>query len=67
MNLGTLMYNLHKCYMRVSNDEMHMFGVKYRDHDFFHGEDDFWVDFELLHHIYRRQALDVSIITIFVL
>ena len=53
MNLGTQMYNLHKWYMRMSSDETNMFGVKYRDHDFFRGEDDFWVDFELLHHIYR--------------
>ena len=65
MNLGTQMYNLHKRYMHVSNDETNMFGVKYRDHDFFRGEDDFWVDFELLHHIYYRQAMGVSIITIF--
>jgi len=49
------------------NDEMDMFGVKYRDHDCYRGEDDFWVYFELLHHIYQQQALDVSIITIGVL
>ena len=67
MNLGTQMYNLHKWYIRMSNDETNMFGIKYRDHDFFRGDDDFWVDFELLHHIYHRQALDVSIITIWVL
>jgi len=53
--------------MQMSRKEMNMFGVKYHDQDFFREEDDFWVDFELLHHIYRRQALDVSIITIFVL
>ena len=41
--------------------------VKYRDHDFFRGEDDFWVYFENLYHIYHRQALDVSIFTIWVL
>ena len=67
IKLATQMFNLHKWYMRMSNDEMDMFGVKYRDYDFYHGEDDFWVYFELLHHIYHRQALDVSIITIWVL
>ena len=67
INLGTQMFNLHRWYMRMSNEEMDMFGVKYRDHDFYRGEDDFWVYFELLHHIYHRQALDVSIITIWVL
>ena len=51
MNLGTQMYNLHKWYMRMSSDETNMFGVKYRDHDFFRGDDDFWVDFELTSHI----------------
>jgi len=67
ISLGTQMYNFHKWYLRMSNDGTNMFGVKYRDQDFFHREDDFWVDFELLHHIYRRQALDISIITIWVL
>jgi hypothetical protein len=67
MNLGTQMYNLHKWYICMSNDETNMFGIKYRDHDFFCGDDDFWVGFELLHHIYHRQALDVSIITIWAL
>ena len=51
----------------MSNDEGKMFLVKYRDQDFFRGEDDFWVYFEDLYHIYHRQALDISIITIWVL
>ena len=67
IKLGTQMFNLHRWYMRMSNEEMDMFGVKYRDHDFYRGEDDFWVYFEDLHAIYHRQALDVSIITIWVL
>ena len=65
--LGTQMFNLHRWYLRMSNDEGKMFGVKYRDHDLFRGEDDFWVYFEDLYHIYHRQDLDVSIITIWVL
>ena len=64
INLGTQMFNLHRWYMCKSNDEGTMFGVKYRDQDFFLEEDDFWVDFELIYHIYRRQTVDVSIITI---
>ena len=67
INLGTQVFNLHKWYMHMSNDEMNMFGVKYHNHDFFCGEDDFWVNFELLHHIYHQQALDISIITNWVL
>ena len=66
-SLGTQMLNLHRWYLRMSNDEGKMFGVKYRDHNFYRGEDDFWVYFEDLYHIYHRQALDASIITIWVL
>ena len=66
-SLGTQMFNLHRWYLRMSNDEAKIFLVKYRDHDFFRGEDDFWVYFENLYHIYHRQALDTSIITIWVL
>ena len=66
-SLGTQMFNLHRWYLRMAKDEVKMFGVKYRDHDFFRGEDDFWVYFEDLFHIYHRQALNASIITIWVL
>ena len=67
MSIVTQMYTLHKWYLQMSKNETKMFGVKYRDQDFVRREDDFWVDFELVHHIYRRQALDISIITIWVL
>ncbi|KAG2623885.1 hypothetical protein PVAP13_3KG086227 [Panicum virgatum] len=63
-SLGTQMFNLHRWYLRMAKDEGKIFGVKYRDHDFFRGEDDFWVYFQNLYHIYHRQALDASIITI---
>ena len=66
-SLCTQMFNLHRWYLRMSNDEGKMVLVKYRDHDFFCGEDDFWVHFEDLYHIYHRQSLDASIITIWVL
>ena len=67
MSLGTQMFNLHRWYLRMSNDEGKMFGIKYRDHNFFRGEDDFWVYFEDLYHVYHRQAFDASTITIWVL
>ena len=66
-SLSTQMFNLHRWYLRMSKDHGKMFGVKYRDHDFFHGEEDFWVYFKNLYHIYHRQALDASIIIIWVL
>ena len=37
IKLGTQIFNLHRWYMRMSNEEMDMFGVKYRDHDFYRG------------------------------
>ena len=40
-SLGTQMFNLHRWYIRMSNEEMKMFGVEYRDHNFFRREDDF--------------------------
>ena len=64
MSLVTQMFNLQRWYLRMSNDKIKMFGVKYRDHDFFRGENDLWVYFDNLYHIYHRQALDASIITI---
>ena len=66
-SLGMQIFNLHRWYLRMSNDEGKIFGVKYRDRDFFRGEDNFWVYFENLYHIYHRQPLDASIITIWVL
>ena len=66
-SLGTQIFNLHRWYLRMSNDEGKIFGVTYCDHDFFRGEDDLWVYFEDLYHIYHRQALDASIISIWVL
>ena len=65
-NLGTQMYNFQKWYLQMSKKEMRMFGVKYRDQDFFCGEDNFQVDFKVMHAIYRRQALAVSILTIWI-
>jgi hypothetical protein len=53
--------------MSKENDPKQMFGVKYHDHDFFTGEDDFWVNFEDVHAIYCRDALDISLITIWIL
>jgi hypothetical protein len=50
--------------MSKEGDPMHMFGVKYHDHEFFAREDDFRMNFEDVHVIYHRDALDISIFTI---
>jgi hypothetical protein len=52
--------------MLKENDPKQMFEVMYRDRDFT-GEDDFWVNFEDVHAIYRGHALDLSLITIWIL
>ena len=67
IGLGTHMFKFHQWYLQKSKEEMRIFVVKYRDQDFFRGEDDFWVDIELMHAIYRREALKVSFLCIWVL
>jgi hypothetical protein len=60
------MHKFHRWYLQMSKegDPMHMFGVKYHDHEFFAREDDFRMNFEDVHVIYHRDALDISIFTI---
>ena len=41
ISLGTQMFKFHRWYLQKSKEEMLMFGVKYRDHNFFCGKDDF--------------------------
>ena len=65
--LGMQMYNFRKWYLIKSKEEMTMFAVKYHDKDFFRGEDDFCVDFEMVHAVYCRDAHNVSILTVWVL
>ena len=64
IRLGTQMFKFHNWYLLKSKEEMKMFGVKYRDQDFFRGKDHFCMDFELMHEIYRQDALDISILNI---
>jgi hypothetical protein len=53
------MHKFYRCYLEQSKGEYKniMFGVKYRDHNFFTREDDFWVNFEDVHAIYHQNAL----------
>jgi hypothetical protein len=53
--------------MSKENNLNQMFGVKYCNHDFFTGEDDFYVNFEDVHAIYCQDSLDISLITIWIL
>jgi hypothetical protein len=67
INLPTKMCAFHKFYMERSKAGQCTFGVKYHHHDFFRGDDDFWIDFEDVHAIYRRDALDISLMTFWIL
>ena len=66
--LTTHLRRLHKWYLRASIREgITAFSVKYRDEDFHHGDDTFWVEFDQLYQLYHKEALDVSILRLFVL
>jgi hypothetical protein len=67
INLPTQMRAFHKLHLEHSKAGEYTFGVKYRHHDFFHGDNDFWIDFEDVHAIYRRDALDISLMTFWIL
>ncbi|RLN08007.1 transposon protein, putative, CACTA, En/Spm sub-class [Panicum miliaceum] len=63
LNIPTQMRAFHNLYMERSNAGQQKFGVKYLNHDSYRGAVDFWVNFEDVHAIYRRDALDISIVT----
>jgi hypothetical protein len=63
INLPTQMHAFHKLYLERSKVGQYTFGVKYRHHDFFHGDDDFWIDFEHVHAIYRRDTHYISLMS----
>jgi hypothetical protein len=65
--LETQMFKFHQWYQQQSKEGQVMFGLKYHDHDFFRGDDEIRVDFECVHAIYRRNSLDISIVTCWVL
>jgi hypothetical protein len=57
----------HKLYMERSKASQYTFGVKYRHHDFFHGDDDFLIEFEDVHAIYHQDALDISLVSCWIM
>ena len=66
--LTTHLRRLHEWYLRASAREgITAFSVMYRDEDFHHGNDTFWVEFDQLYQLYHKDALDVSILRLFVL
>jgi hypothetical protein len=67
INLPTQIHAFHKLYMECLKAGQYKFGVKYRHHDFFHVDDDFWIDFEDVHAIYYRDTLHISLVSCWIL
>jgi hypothetical protein len=53
--------------MERSKAGQYTFEVTYRHHDFFREDDEFWIDFEDVRAIYRRDALDISLVSCWIL
>ena len=61
------MHTFHKWYMKMSaKDPEYMIHVCVRDH-YFNGQDIFYMDFKDIYEIYHRGALDISLVSCWVL
>jgi len=65
--LQTKMYLFNGWYMVQASKGRKMFGCRVKDEDFFNGEETIWLEFRDIHEIYQRDALDISLIQIWVL
>ena len=61
------MRRLHQWYMDASPHGQYMQGVKIRNEDFSHGEDMIWLNFDKLYQLYHQDALDISLISLWLL
>jgi hypothetical protein len=66
-SLPTQMYKFHKRYMEMSAKGREMFGARKRNPDFLQGEDVLWIDFKDLFDLYQLDALDVSLLSAWIL
>jgi len=65
--LPTQMRRLHDLYMKAMRDCNFMQGAKIGDEDFFRGEAIIWIDWEEVYQLYHQDALDISIVTLWLL
>nr|TKW10006.1 hypothetical protein SEVIR_6G139700v2 [Setaria viridis] len=66
--LSTKMYEFHQLYMKVYADSREMLGLKVKPIDFYgEGEKVLWLDFQDIYEVYHHDALDVSLISAWVL
>ncbi len=66
-SLHTQMYKFHQLYMKMSATGREMIGVRIRDMDFLQGDDILWINFKGIYELYQLDALDVSIMSCWIL
>jgi hypothetical protein len=66
-SLPTQMYKFHERYMEMSANGREMFGARIRNPDFLQGEDVLWIHFKDVFDLYHRDALDVSLLSAWIL
>ena len=65
--LPTQIRRLHDLYMKAMVDLIWMQGAKFTDEDFLRGEGVIWINWEEVHQLYQKDALDISIISLWLL
>nr|ABA99465.2 transposon protein, putative, CACTA, En/Spm sub-class [Oryza sativa Japonica Group] len=66
-SLPTQMYKFHQLYMEMSATGREMIGARIRDTDFLQGDDILWINFKEIYELYQLDALDVSIMSCWIL
>lgn len=65
--LSTQMHRFHQWYMELSSKSRMMVGARIRNIDYYQGDDVLWINFENVFDVYQLDALDVSILSYWVL
>ena len=65
--LPTQMRRLHDLYMKAMRECNFMQGAKMGDEDFFRGEAIIWIDWEEVYQLYHQDALDISMVALWLL
>nr|AAX92779.1 transposon protein, putative, CACTA, En/Spm sub-class [Oryza sativa Japonica Group]ABA93323.1 transposon protein, putative, CACTA, En/Spm sub-class [Oryza sativa Japonica Group] len=63
----SLMYKFYERYMEMSAKGRELFGARIRNPDFLQGEDVLWIHFKDLFDLYHLDALDVSLLSAWIL
>ncbi len=66
-SLPTQMYKFHERYMEMSAKGREMFGARIKNPDFLQGEDVLWLHFKDVFDLYHLDALDVSLLSAWIL